>query len=111
MMLRLAGLPPMPDCAILLCKPDFPSLTGQVYAAYDAAPVAARALAGELAADEAPYTDRWGTHISAYAPLFLNGRPVGAAVVDLHYESVRGEIRQVALLIIALARHHSAKAT
>ena len=35
---RLTALPALPDCAILLCKPDFPSPTGAVFAAYDAAP-------------------------------------------------------------------------
>lgn len=79
--------------------PDEPGRIGE---AYDGAPLAAKALAGELAADDAPYTDRWGTHISAYAPLLLDGRPVGAAVVDLNYVSVQGEVRQVALLVIVL---------
>ena len=79
--------------------PDKPGVIGEVYAG---TPVAAKALAGELAADDAPYTDRWGTHISAYAPLFLDGKPVGAAVVDLNYKSVQGKVRQVTFLAIAL---------
>ena len=45
---RLTAMPSMPDCAILLCKPDFPSLTGQVYAAYDAAPVLRHAQTAAL---------------------------------------------------------------
>ena len=79
--------------------PDEPGLIGE---AYSGSPVAARALNGELVADDTPYKDRWGTHISAYAPLFLDGKVVGAAVVDLNYEAVRGEVREVALLVMAL---------
>ena len=36
---RLSPLPPMPDCGLLLCTPDFPCPTGAVFGAYDAAPV------------------------------------------------------------------------
>ena len=81
-----------------------PADTMKIGEAYiGASPTAAAALAaGKPAADAKPYRDRWGTHISAYAPLLLDGRPVGAAVVDLSFDDVRREVRKVALLMLAL---------
>ena len=76
--------------------PDEPGKIGEVYYG---APAAQKALAGEPAASDVPYRDRWGTHISAYAPIFQDGSVVGAAVVDLNYNTVRGEVRQVILLV------------
>ena len=81
-----------------------PADTMKIGEAYIGAPptAAAALVAGKPAADAKPYRDRWGTHISAYAPLLLDGRPVGAAVVDLSFDDVRREVRKVALLMLAL---------
>lgn len=50
--------------------------------------------------DREPYTDRWGTFISGYAPIIDSvGRPVGAAGVDISledYELQRSGLRHVA---------------
>lgn len=86
----------------VFCVDSDPVEPGVIGEAYSGAPVATKALDGQLVSDDAPYRDRWGTHISAYAPVFLNGKPVGAAVVDLNYEVVRREVRQVTMLILTL---------
>ena len=40
---------------------------------------------GQVIADEEPYTDQWGTYVSAYAPILTpEGRVVGVACVDMH---------------------------
>ncbi len=36
---RLRSLPPLPDCALVLCTPDFPCPTGEIFRAYDSEPV------------------------------------------------------------------------
>ena len=36
------------------------------------------AFNGEIMADEEPYTDEWGTHLSAYAPILDGSRVTGA---------------------------------
>ena len=86
----------------VFCVDSDPLEPGMIGEAYSGAPAALQALDGQPAADNSPYKDRWGTHISAYAPLFLDGKPVGAAVVDLNYETVRGEITRVTALIVTL---------
>lgn len=52
--------------------------------------------------DQKPYTDRWGTFMSAYAPIFdANRRMVGAAGVDMSledFELQRSGLRHVASL-------------
>ncbi|MBR5970379.1 MAG: hypothetical protein IK016_08570 [Lachnospiraceae bacterium] len=46
------------------------------------------AFRGEVVADEVPYTDEWGTHLSAYAPIYDGTTVVGAAAVDLSFDWV-----------------------
>lgn len=52
--------------------------------------------------DHEPYTDRWGTFMSGFAPIFdSNGRLVGAAGVDMSledYELTRSGLRHVAAM-------------
>lgn len=79
--------------------PEEPGLIDEPYVGSDAA---FTALSGTPSAEDEPYSDRWGTHLSAYAPVFLEGKTVGAAVVDLRYGGVQSELRRVALLVIVL---------
>ena len=60
------------------------------------------ALNGTPAAEEEPYKDRWGTHLSAYAPIKKGGDTVGVTAVDLNYTWVQREIRNVTLIVITL---------
>ncbi len=49
----------------------------------DHSPELLRAFAGEIAFQDRPYTDRWGTWVSAYAPLWTSGGRVdGVLGVD-----------------------------
>ena len=41
------------------------------------------ALNGTVVSSSEPYTDDWGTHISSYAPIYLDGKVVGAVGVDV----------------------------
>ena len=52
-------------------------------------PEAAPALNGTRVASSEPYTDEWGEHISAYCPIYANGKVVGAVGVDVSMEGIR----------------------
>ncbi|MBR0163289.1 MAG: response regulator [Lachnospiraceae bacterium] len=80
--------------------PEDPGLIGE---AYTGSPDAMRAIEGTAVADDEPYRDRWGIHISAYAPVLHEGRVVGAAVVDLPYDWVQRELRRVTVMVASLA--------
>ncbi|MBQ4417905.1 MAG: response regulator, partial [Butyrivibrio sp.] len=79
-----------------------PEDPGKIGEAYSGSAAAMTALDGTAAAEDAPYTDRWGTHMSAYAPIMLDGKTVGAAVVDLRYGWVLQEIRRSTVLVASL---------
>lgn len=57
------------------------------------------AYAGETTADAEPYTDKWGTHISAYSPIYDGKEVVGLAVVDINIDWVKAQTREIAILI------------
>lgn len=57
------------------------------------------AYAGETTVDSEPYTDEWGTHISAYSPIYDGQEVVGLAVVDLNVDQVNEQTKKVALMI------------
>ncbi|MEB3321599.1 MAG: ATP-binding protein, partial [Synechococcaceae cyanobacterium] len=72
----------------------------------DAPPGVARAYReGRVAVSAVPYTDKWGTFISAFAPLRdRRGRIVGLVGVDLSLARLDGFLRPLRLtLILALA--------
>ena len=50
---------------------------------------AAPALSGQVVSSSEPYTDEWGTHISAYSPIRKDGSVVGAVGVDVSMEWVK----------------------
>ena len=61
-----------------------------------------RAFAGETVANEEPYTDEWGTHLSAYSPVYSGNSVVGLATVDVSVDSVNEQTGRIALLIITI---------
>ena len=79
--------------------PVEPGKIGEPYSGSDAMWTA---LDGTASADDEPYRDRWGTHLSAYAPLLHDGETVGAAVVDLNYDWVQRELKRVSYLVAGL---------
>ncbi len=68
------------------------SMIGDVFEDEDALP----ALSGTVVSNEEPYTDDWGTHISSYAPIYVDGKVVGAVGADMSMEWI--EAQQAALL-------------
>jgi methyl-accepting chemotaxis protein len=58
----------------------------------------------ELSISPKPFTDAWGTFVSAYIPIFKNGAVVGVLGADYEVTKVRGFQRraQIALLISIL---------
>lgn len=71
------------------------------------------AMAGTAMADDEPYTDEWGEHLSAFAPIMSEGKTVGIVAVDLSYEFIKSKSGEAAkitaivcvplLLIVVLA--------
>ena len=61
------------------------------------------ALNGTPAVDDVPVTDAWGTHISAYAPVYLDGEICGVAAVDLDHTWVTRELRKMQQLMGVLS--------
>ena len=60
---------------------------------------------GETFADEEPFTDEWGTHVSAYAPIFNDGEIVGAVGVDISanwVEEQTANLRKMVILVCVI---------
>jgi methyl-accepting chemotaxis protein len=74
------------------------SLTGDVFEAEEALP----ALEGTPVTSSEPYTDEWGTHISAYSPIYLDGKVVGAVGVDVSMDTVQAQTGALLRSIIIL---------
>ncbi len=58
---------------------DFSSI-GDEFNDYEAEP----SLSGMIVSSSEPYTDDWGTHISSYAPIYVDGKVVAAVGVDVN---------------------------
>lgn len=58
------------------------SAIGDVFEDEEAAP----ALSGTVVSNSEPYTDDWGTHLSSYAPIYADGKVVGAVGIDVSME-------------------------
>ena len=77
---------------------DDPSSIGDVFEDEEAAP----ALSGTSVSSSEPYTDEWGTHLSAYSPLYENGKVVAAVGVDVSLEWVEKQTMALLKTIIAV---------
>lgn len=80
--------------------PEEPGLPGEEYESSDKVSVA---MSGTPTADEEPYTDEWGSHISGYAPIRLDGSVVALAIVDISASIVDEKIKEVGTVIIAIS--------
>lgn len=58
------------------------------------------AMQGEATADSESMVDEWGTHISAYAPIFYEDEIVGFVGVDLNMTVVQKKIENIRNIII-----------
>lgn len=79
---------------------DNPADSGEEFDSYDDTIKAA--LNGTPSIDAEPYTDDWGTHYTAYAPIYNGSEVLGLACVDISYEWVQTQLRSVLLLIIGI---------
>lgn len=61
--------------------PEEPAAIGDECEITDA--LEAAFLQGTTLADDVPFTDEWGTHVSAYSPIYCGDEIVGAVGVDL----------------------------
>ncbi|MBO6114627.1 MAG: hypothetical protein J6P57_06175 [Lachnospiraceae bacterium] len=80
--------------------PDEPGLPGEDFG--DESDDVDRAFGGESVVNKEPYTDEWGTHISAYSPVYDGDKVVGLAVVDISMEWIDSQCKDVARLIIII---------
>ena len=60
------------------------------------------AYKGETVVTAEPYTDEWGTHLSAYSPIYSEGVVVALAVVDLSVDWVNAQTGGLLKLIIGV---------
>ena len=80
--------------------PDEPGLPGEDFG--DESDDVDRAFGGESVVNKEPYTDEWGTHISAYSPVYDGKEVVGLAVVDISMEWIDSQCKGVARLIVII---------
>lgn len=57
---------------------------------------------GITVADEQAFTDEWGTHVSAYSPIFYNEKVVGAVGVDISADWINEQIIELRNLVILI---------
>ena len=72
------------------------SKIGDEFLEEEAAPV----FKGEVVSDSEPFTDEWGTHISSYAPVYVNGEVVAAVGVDISMEWISQQTSGVLINVI-----------
>lgn len=80
--------------------PDEPGLPGEDFGEWS--DELSQAFSGQTAVDSEPYTDEWGTHISAYSPIYSDGSVVGLAVVDLSVDWVNQQTSGILGIIITV---------
>lgn len=80
--------------------PDEPGMPGDDFG--DWSEELAGAFSGQTTVDAEPYKDQWGTHISAYSPVYDEGKVVGLAVVDVSADSVNEQTRGILSMIISV---------
>ena len=73
------------------------SMIGDVFEDEEAEPALD---SGAVVSNAAPYTDMWGTHISSYAPIYVDGRIVAAVGVDQSMEWIESQTASLLRTII-----------
>ncbi len=74
------------------------SMIGDVFEDEDALP----AFQGEVVSNDEPFTDEWGTHISSYAPVYLDGRVIAAIGVDVSMDWIEEQTGYLLRTILML---------
>lgn len=85
--------------------PEEPALPGDDFG--DDSEDLQEAMKGVTAVNDEPYTDEWGSHISAYSPIFVGDEIVGLATVDTSAdtinESAKSLITEMVLICLIIA--------
>ncbi len=79
---------------------DMPAENGEDFGAYDDTIKAA--FRGTPGVDAEPYTDDWGTHYTAYSPIYDGKTVVGIACVDISFSWVQEQCKGILRLIIII---------
>lgn len=76
---------------------DDMSMIGDEFDDEEAAPTL---KSGQIVSSSEPYTDEWGTHLSSYSPIYVDGKIVGAVGVDVSMEWVNQQSASLLRTII-----------
>lgn len=80
--------------------PEDPAECGEIYD--EMLPGMKMAFDGKHAVDQEPSSDEWGTYVSAYSPIELDGNVIGIVGVDVDYGSIQVSIRRLVFIITAI---------
>ena len=69
---------------------------------YEMEPDMLRAFHGEVAVNDEPTIDEWGSVITAYAPVFCDDEVVAVIGIDLDYTEIQAHARSVAFVLIGI---------
>ncbi|MCR4587116.1 MAG: hypothetical protein K5682_01795 [Lachnospiraceae bacterium] len=92
-----------PDGAIVFVvdsDPEEPGGIDEEFGAED--PEIQLALSGQTVANAEPYTDEWGTHLSAYSPVYAGSTVTGLAAIDISMDWIDAQTHSLAVLIFAI---------
>ena len=62
----------------------------------------AQAYAGNTVVTNEPYVDEWGVHLSAYSPIYADGKIVGLGVVDVSMTWINEQSHKLLMMIISI---------
>ena len=80
--------------------PEEPGLPGDEYDGDDDVD---DAFSGKTVVNDHPYTDEWGTHITAYSPIFGEGNKVVAlAAIDVSFDWIKSQTSKLGVIILVV---------
>ncbi|MCR5115955.1 MAG: hypothetical protein K6A97_00455 [Lachnospiraceae bacterium] len=80
--------------------PEAPGMPGEDFEGDEAE--IALAYSGKTVVTKDPYTDEWGEHLSAYSPIYVDGKVVGLGVVDVSMDRINEQSRSLLLMIVSI---------
>ena len=60
------------------------------------------ALQGNTTVTDQPYTDEWGTHLTAYAPIYKGRTVVGLSAIDVSADWINEQVRKLAAIVAVI---------
>lgn len=80
---------------------DMQAENGDEFAAIEGG-IAEAINTGKPAADDEPYTDDWGTHYTAYAPVYNGSNMAGLICVDTSFAWVQEQSRNILIMVVSI---------